>query len=299
MFQRSEASGDYHKELYKLELRLVTLPQLSLDVATAFDKKDEITKQVRRHFGADFPGRPFFPELVQEVLAEDYGPDSAALHADVLASVEVKEEKPKTTSHEISFTAMLQEALRTLAAVSRYLDEAIAKLSDNSFILENRKVSFIEHLRRWLLKAVQSQPKPLIYDVEYFDITTSTSKHEQIDFRVFADEVRKRAKLYAGILGKMGTVYKKIESAAEDQLYGFLNKNLEEVNIFHRRMQALDTYFKSEVPREQRSAVRGIKIELTAIKNNLVKANQKKHEYVARKEETEQLRKLGVNVNVS
>jgi hypothetical protein len=40
--------------------------------------------------------------------------------------------------------------------------------------------------------------------------------------------------------------------------------------------------------------IRGIKLEITAIKNSVVKANQKRHEYVSQKEEIEQLKKLGV-----
>ena len=57
-------------------------------------------------------------------------------------------------------------------------------------------------------------------------------------------------------------------------------------------MEALDTYFKTEVPREK---VKGIKIELSSIKNSIVKANQKKHEYVAKKEEYDQFKKLGID----
>ncbi len=63
-------------------------------------------------------------------------------------------------------------------------------------------------------------------------------------------------------------------------------------------MTSLDTYFKSETTREQRARLRGITIELTGIKNAIVKTNQKKHEYVAKHEEIDQLKKLGINTEV-
>jgi hypothetical protein len=37
--------------------------------------------------------------------------------------------------------------------------------------------------------------------------------------------------------------------------------------------------------------MRGIKPELSAIKNGIVKANQKRHEYIAQKEEVEQMKR--------
>ena len=59
-------------------------------------------------------------------------------------------------------------------------------------------------------------------------------------------------------------------------------------------MDPVNTYFKSEVGREHRKSLKGVKIEVTTIKNTLVKTNQKRHEYISRTEEIEQMKKLGV-----
>jgi hypothetical protein len=59
-------------------------------------------------------------------------------------------------------------------------------------------------------------------------------------------------------------------------------------------MSGLYNTFRAEVSRDKRTKIRGIKLELNAVKNSLVKANQKKHEYVAIKEEEEQMRRLGL-----
>ena len=72
-------------------------------------------------------------------------------------------------------------------------------------------------------------------------------------------------------------------------------KNLEELHIIHRRLSGLDAFFKTEMPRDLRKQVRGIKNDLAALKNTLHNANQKRHDYVSKKEELEQLKRLGVN----
>jgi hypothetical protein len=73
-----------------------------------------------------------------------------------------------------------------------------------------------------------------------------------------------------------------------------LSKNIEELQSLHKTLSALDVFFKSEASREDREKVKGIKPELTAIKNGIVKANQKRHEYIAQKEEQEQMKRLGI-----
>jgi len=43
-----------------------------------------------------------------------------------------------------------------------------------------------------------------------------------------------------------------------------------------------------------RERIRGIKVEISAIRNNLVKANQCRAEYASQVEELQQLKKLGI-----
>ena len=80
----------------------------------------------------------------------------------------------------------------------------------------------------------------------------------------------------------------------EEQLAGFLDKNIRELQSLHKTLSALDDFFKAEVDREDREKIKGIKPELGGIKNAILRANSKRHEYSARKEEEEQLKRLGV-----
>jgi hypothetical protein len=80
----------------------------------------------------------------------------------------------------------------------------------------------------------------------------------------------------------------------EEQITGYLDKNIKEVQALHRTLSALDDYFKANVVSEDRGKIKGIKPELSALKNTLVKANQLRYDYSAQKEEEEQMKRLGV-----
>ena len=54
---------------------------------------------------------------------------------------------------------------------------------------------------------------------------------------------------------------------------------------------------RAPAPVEDRPKLKGIKAELLTIKGALIKANQKKHEYVAQMEEAEQMKRLGISTS--
>jgi hypothetical protein len=84
----------------------------------------------------------------------------------------------------------------------------------------------------------------------------------------------------------------------EEQLITILERAIRDVQSLHRTLTALDEYFKAEAPREDRGKIKGIRPELAAIKNAIIKSNQLRHEYSAQEEEEEQMRRLGINPGV-
>lgn len=288
--------SDFHREMYKFEVRISLLAHMEIDRSRILQSKDEILRTLKKRFPTELPGKHFYPELIQEILEEDYGPESPELRKALLEKFKVEKVPVKPQTPQASFKALLLEGIRMLASASRPLDEIAQKLLDNSLILESRKRPFLERLKIWIQRMVQKEEELLIYEVEYLDVTTSATKKESIRFQSFIEDIKKRARIYSGILARTGSGYKRLEEAGEEQLFMFLHKHIEELQLIHRRLTGLDTFFRSETPRENRVSLRGIKIELTAIQNSIVKANQKKHDYVAKKEEMEQFRKLGVDI---
>lgn len=286
----------YKREEYKLQVRETILP--SVDIENASSSK-EATNAIKAAFKGSSSGLPYYSELVSEVVSEESGPDSADSRESTLKRLSAPSSAEKKPRETVALHSTLLEAVRTLANSSRSLEEAARKLSESAAVLEGRKRSVGERFKEWIQRLTNKEARRRLYEIELSDIATATMKRETLDFDSLLEAVRKKARLFGSIMSKTSPAWKKLENAGEDQLLAFISKNLEELQRHHRRLEGLDTYFKTEANKEERDKLRGIKIELAAIKNHIVTANQKRHEYVARREEVDQMRKLGVDVDVS
>jgi hypothetical protein len=286
---------DYSRELYKMEMRSKVFSSVPGIRPGGPVNREDLLKQIKKAFPSAMPKKPFYPELAGEVIEEDYGPNEANLKAAIIQRFTIQETKREAVQQQVPFDKMVFDSVRVLAPAGRYLEDAARKLVENNTVLQNRKLGLLERFKNWISQLSNKQGEPAAaYEIEYFDAGTSAAKHETIQFDAFITEVQKRARTFNGVSVKGGPMYRRMEKAGEETLFTFLEKQIGDLNIIYRRLQGLDTFFKSEVPREQRATIKGIKIELAAIKNSMAQAVQKKREYVARKEEHEQMKKLGI-----
>ena len=95
-----------------------------------------------------------------------------------------------------------------------------------------------------------------------------------------------------------GPEYQKINNSNEDAILAFANKQISEIQSIFVIINALDSYFKNEVETEFRPRVKGMQIELSALRNSIINANKKRGEYASFKEEHAQMQKLGLTENV-
>ena len=285
----------YQREIYKRNLRERLFHKLNLKPEAVRSRRDDTIQAVRYKFAQEMSGTPFYTELVEEVIDEDFSQGSEQLRINLLERIAVKEKKQEEKA-EISFIPILLEAIRTLGGSAGHIEQAMRKLSENSYILSQRKMSFREKFRRWLYNISRKGEKHAVYEIEFLDIATSATKTEKLDFTLFKDRTMKKVRVLQSVFNRMSSTYRQLETASEDRLYDFLQGLGADVQEILRVLPALDTYFKSEASREERVNIKGIKIEITAIKNSLVKSNQKKYEFVSRKEEEEQLKRLGIKV---
>lgn len=284
---------NYQRERYKYEFRLQMLNAMHFKSEALEERRGDVIKAIKAKFNQYMPNTRYYPELIEEVLDEETGPGSGQRKVDTLKKLEVEHAKKESDTQK-SFKPLLLEAYRILASGSTPLEQAVQKLKYNTSIIENRQLTFGEKFRRWVLNMVQKQGEARIYEIEYIDQQTAMPKTIRINFDKFADEALKKSKVIAAMGNRMSPTYQKLEQSSEDRLFKILSITIEEIQNYLLKLPALDTYFKSETPRAQRTFIKGIKLEITALKNAAVKANQKKHEYVANKEEEEQLKKLGV-----
>jgi molybdopterin converting factor small subunit len=285
----------FQREQYKLELRRKVFSQLSELPDLGPDNLEPARKSVRKLFPQAMPGERFEEELAEEVIAEDFLNPGGERQAAVLKSLAVPEARSRQPTRIPSFRQILLEAVRALVKTHYPLADAWKKVSENHLVLESRRMSLGELLRRWLRRIAHPGDARTIYEVEYFDPASATSRLERIDFGLFQQEVQTKVRLYASLTDPAGTAQHRLETASEGQIFDFLSRNLAELQGIRRRLETLNNHIRTEVSRQEQGRLKGIRFELTVIKNHLVQANKKRHDYAARREELEQLKRLGID----
>jgi len=277
---------EYQRENYKLEMRDITAGMSQSDFSNL--------PQLKKKFVQARPGQPFYTELVEEINKEDFSDEGPELREAVLKKLQIAEAKPKTVKAPISFKNILLEGIQGLGGTATTFSEILAKMDENQIILQNRKQTFFEKFKRLMQQIFSKEPDPIIYELEYIDPIKGILIHEKVNFNSFRADLDRKVRTLTPMAAR-GSAASKLESIHEDQLVGFLERNIREVQTLHKTLGALDEFFKTAVDRADREKIRGIKPELGTIKNAIVRANSKRHEYTAQKEEEEQLKRLGVN----
>jgi hypothetical protein len=277
--------SDYQREAYKLALR---------DVTSGMSQSDATNiQQIRKKFAQTKAGTPFYPDLVEEVIKEDYSKEGPVLRDDVLKKLQIAEKKQKEVKVQVSFKGTLIEGIQGLGGTAGTFSEIAAKLDENHTILENEKQGFCYQLKLFFQRMLNREPDAIIYEVEYMDPVKAIPIREKVNFLTFRGDLDRRIRMLSP-MGARGTATTKLEAMQEDQLEGFLERNIKDLQSLHKTLSALDEFFKAEVKKEDREKIRGIKPELATIKNAVLRANSKRHEYTAQKEEEEQLKRLAV-----
>jgi hypothetical protein len=282
--------SEYNREDYKLAVREQILANMHRSEMTVLN--------IKKMFSSVFKGQPFYPELIEEILKEDYSPDAPALQQKVLKSLAVEDSdqgKEKVKLPE-SFKPYLIEGLNAVGSAGITLGEVLTKVEFNHQLYQNKKKSLGEKIRDIFAAILNKDPEPVVYSGESVDPNKNegTSK-ENIPYNQFREELDKKSKILRA-LAAQGSAATKLDAMQETQLVDLLERNIREMQIYHRQLSFLDDFFKSRVDEADRDRVKGIKPELSTIKNAISKATSKKHDYMASQEEAEQFKKLGIGL---
>jgi hypothetical protein len=275
---------DYNREAFKLDLRTAARPGPNDAGAAALKKK----------YAAAAPGKPFYPDLAEEVIREDYSRDGPALREKALASLAIPQTEAHAVRQEVSYKHLLLEGALSIGSASAALMDCGLKCDENSELLASRKLGLWEKIKNIMRQMVGKEQDEIVYTLEFMDPSRGVSVKEDLNFRQFRVEMDRKNRVLAGLASR-GTAYTRLESMPEEQIVAWLEKNIREVQSVHKTLTGLDEYFKTEATREERERIKGIKPELSTVKNAILRANQLRHEYGAQKEEEEQMKRLGVN----
>ena len=282
----------FHRESYKMEIRSGVIE--GLDPAILSNPQTDVAVDaVHSAFTSKGVALPFYQDLVKEILTEDFSPSAAAAREEVLSRLDVRQATQKK-KEQASFKPILLDAVRLIAGSSRHIEIALEKLSTSAQTVDDSKEKRRGPIVRWLHRIAHSGKTARKYDVEFVDVTTSVSKVESVDFDAFVESTTRLARILATYANKMTPRYARLEESNEQSIYSTLEQSIAEIQKALKTMPALQDYFTSELSRPDREKLRNIKLDVNAIRNTVVRANQRRHEYISQKEEAEQLKRLGV-----
>jgi hypothetical protein len=279
-----ERATAWHKEAYKAWLRDEVLPAAGAGASDA-----ETTDNVRRHLGAAHKGRPFYPELLAEVLAED-APGGEDARARALARLAGPAAQPRTARASIDQRDALMQAVRQLAAAGAPLADCAVKVAANDHVL--RTGAEPRGLQALLKRFARKHAEAVTYKIEFLD--GAVMRSETIEIAPFLDDLRKTARLLAALVRPDGPAAAKLAAAAEASVLAFVDRQLQALQAAHRRLSGLSEAFRKAAPADAAGVIKGIKLELTSLKNFMVRANQLRHEYTGAREREAQEKRLKV-----
>lgn len=295
IFDVLKSLSDLHRERYKLEFRRLVLPSLKLDRNMVIGQKDETIRRLRNRINEMGIQLPFSQELAEEILNEDFSNDSEILREATLKKIEVKQQDKEIKGPQVNYRNIIIEGAKILIAASFALSDAIRKLEENQALLSSLDRSMLSKIRRALREMMGKKDEAIVHEVEYLDPVSSERKREVLNFSLFVSDAGKRAQALSSMTGRNSPALTRLEESTEDQAYAFFNKSLTDIQNYFRKTAAFEEFFYENLfETELKNRVKSVKTELATIRTAIVKANQKRHEYLSKKEEQEQMIRLGI-----
>ena len=283
----------FYRQKYKLGVRKEIMTRLNPATDEHLNPTN-VLKDVKRLFASQTKKLPFYPELIVEILKEDYASDKKKYQQDVLRELNTVIKKDATKEKKIEdIRPYLLLAMQALGFTGSHFMKALEKLRENKSIMEQANTTIFTKLARLFRQLFNIEDPPYEIPIIIQDPITQNKKRYTVIWNEFESELISKSMTIASFSSESEGMKRKISSTHDKDLLAILNKNLADANEFLNELTGLDDFFKKERP-EIRSKVKGIKIELTTIKNYIIKANQRRAEYITLAEEAEQMKMLGV-----
>jgi len=287
----------FMKELYKCEVRKCIFDNPSFNSASVTSAETELA-EIKRLFPKTLGKKPFYNDLIGEILQEDFGSDKEKRRAQVLKRLEIVIEQKKETNKKKGpdSRAILMDSVFAVGGLAPTIQTINAKLEEDFKLLFAKKKSFFGAIKKAFKKAFKLKDKELTCDVVIKDPKTEAERIEKIKVNEFLNNLAQKERIYNGISNR-GNEFTKITSATEESILNFVTKQLSEAKSLFSIVNALDIHFKKEVDILNRPKLKGLQIELSALRNSIVAINKKRGEYISVKEELDQMKKLGISEN--
>jgi hypothetical protein len=254
--------GIYHQEVYKDEIRS----------GITADANGVITLDyIKSRFSLIFPGKPFYTGLVEELIEEDYAPHAQAqrVRKGVLDKLAVNAQEYRTAEETQPVKSLLVDGLQALGSIGDTFHEIIVKIGHNHGVYRHKKKSLAETIRVFFALLFNKKLATDFYECEIAD--SLGTRLEIIDHYVFVEELNRKVRELKTFAAEKGSMAK-WEKMDETELLDRLTLNIRDLQRYLRLLAALDEFFRTQVNIDDLSRVKGIRPELSMIKNALSKA---------------------------
>ena len=285
--------SDFQRERYKVSVRNIVMASPGYSKEKAMESTSAEIAMIRKHFSA-LGKMPFYNELIEEIALEDQSPNKEQLQAKSLQKLNIDSKNEVKKEKKVDTKAMLMLSVAVLGATASQFVQIMQKVQENHDVLESEHNSFADKLKRVIRKAFGFQEKPVVYTVTIEDPSTDSKRQEKVNYQNVITELATKARRYTSISQKNTAGYKKVFALPEDKILDFVSAQVSECNRLLVILNALDGFFKSAAAPYDKAKIKGLKIDLTTLKNSIIKTNQHRAEYTSYIEEEEQMRKLGI-----
>lgn len=286
--------NEFQKEVYKAVIRKDIFDHPKFNMAKASESIQAEVAEIKKFFPAIANKQPFYPALVEEVAKEDLAPDKASLQEALLQKLEIKSEKTEKKKKKIDTKEILMGAVHALSGLAPQLMKIMEKINENHNLLQAEHQSFFDKFVHALRKAFNIDEPTVLYTINITDATTGTVRREKINIHVFISEIERKINFYNSFSLKHLPGYQKIEKNTAEKILEFLNKQISEAQRLVVQIAALDAFFKEAGNPDTKKLIKGMKMELTTMKNTIINTNQHRADYISLVEEEAQMRKLGI-----
>ncbi|MDR2602183.1 MAG: hypothetical protein LBC53_07005 [Spirochaetaceae bacterium] len=273
---------DFQNEYYKYQIRLT--------VSDSLPPEKKTVENIAAVFSKDASGGPFYKDLVEQIIMEDLSPDALNLQGELIARLsKIPEKKTEAEKKAPETKPVLIQGLNIIGSVSTCLPEIMEKVMNNHAVLQSRNRTFFKRLAG----IFSGEKNTVVYEFMVLDPVKNTVSPLKLNFSLFCAEVDKKNRIFSAMTAG-GIGMKKLRAMPEEQLFALLRRNLQDVFNLYKTLLGLDEFFKNGMKEKDKLKIKGIKPELTALKNIHVQAGKKLAEYEFIKEECEQAAALGV-----
>lgn len=285
---------EFSREKYKCNIREKIIANEKFDTSKAMSSPQAEVAEIKRLFPELIGKKSYFNDLVLEIANEDQSADRDARRAAVMTRLAPKTKRAAKKVEKVDTKEMLLDAAVIITGAAPQYEQVHQKLLENNQVLNTHKNTFGEKLKKFFRNLFKIPPKQIDYTLSILDPHTQTRKSKKIEFSAFIQSLEKRIQLYNSIATRQSPEYNKLKAAPEEMILNFVGKQISENQEILLLLAALDEFFKANVEPANRQNIKGLKMELTSLKNCIVKSNQKRADYSSFIEEQAQMEKLGI-----